>query len=59
MPPEAAGWDKTALVHYWRVQQHKLVHFASGLHVRLGTMPQISTLNDTVLKLMNNEVLGG
>jgi len=49
MPPEAAGWDKTELLHYWRVQQHKLVHVASGLHVRLGTMPQISTLNDMVL----------
>jgi len=49
MPPEAAGWDKTELLHYWRVQQHKLVHVASGLHVRLGMMPQISTLNDMVL----------
>jgi len=59
LPPEAAGWDNTAILQHWRVQQHKAVAFASGLHVRLGSTSRVSTLNDMALVLITNEVLGG
>ena len=59
LPPEAAGRDNSAILQHWRVQQHKVVAFASGLHVRLGATSRVSTLNDMALVLIADEVLGG
>ena len=59
LPPDAASWDNTAILLYWRVQQHKVAAFASGLHARLGAASRVSLLNDTVLVLIADEVLGG
>jgi len=59
LPPAAAGWDDNAVLQYWCVQQHKVVAFASGLHVRLGAASRVSSLNDVALVLIADEVLGG
>jgi len=36
-----------------------MVAFARGLHVRLGAVSWVSSLNDVALVLIANEVLGG
>jgi len=59
LPPEAVNWHNTAILHYWRVQQHKVAAFASGLHARLGAASWMSSLNDMALVLIADEVLGG
>jgi len=59
MTPEAAGWENTAILQHWRVQQHKVAAFASGLHAQLGAASQVSSLNDVALVLIADEVLGG
>jgi len=58
LPPLAAGWTNTAVLQHWRVQQHKLMAFGSGLHWRLGAASPISLLNDTIFLLIADEVLG-
>jgi len=57
--PEAAGWDDTEILEHWRLQQQKVVAFAGGLHVRLGSASRVSSLNDVALVLIADEVLGG
>jgi len=59
LPPEAAEWDNTTILEHWRVQQHKVAAFASGLHVRLGAASQVSSLSDAALVLVADEVLSG
>jgi len=58
LPPLAAGWTNTAVLQHWRVQQHKVMAFGSGLHWRLGVASPISLLNDTMFLLIADEVLG-
>ena len=58
MQPESAGWTNTAVLQHWRVQQHKVFTFGSGLHHRLGVASQVSSLNETVFVLIADEVLG-
>jgi len=58
LPPLAAGWTNTAVLQHWRVQQHKLMAFGSGLYWRLGVASAISLLNDTIFLLIADEVLG-
>ena len=59
LPPEAVIWNNTAILQHWRVQQHKVAAFASGLHARLGAASWVSSLNDMALVLIADEVLGG
>ena len=59
LPPEAAGWNDTVILQYWRVQQQKVAAFASGLHARLGAASKVSSLNNEALVLIADEVLGG
>jgi len=61
LPSEAytAGWGNAEILEHWRVQQHKLAAFASGLHVRLGAASRVSSLNDAALVLIADEILGG
>jgi len=58
LPPLVAGWTNTAVLQHWRVQQHKLMAFGSGLYWRLGVASAISLLNDTIFLLIADEVLG-
>jgi len=46
-------------LQHWREQQRKVTAFASELHAWLGAASQVSSLNDMVLVLITNEVLGG
>jgi len=59
LPPEASVWSDAAIMQHWRVQQHKVEAFASGLHARMGAASQVSSLNVVVLVLIADEVLGG
>lgn len=46
LPLEAAAWEDRRILEHWKVQQQKVVAFASGLHVRLGAASRVSLLND-------------
>ena len=59
LPPDAASWNTTAILLYWRVQKHKVAAFASGLYARLVASSRVSLLNDAALVLIADEVLGG
>jgi Leucine-rich repeat (LRR) protein len=59
LPAEAEEWDNLKILDYFRVQQAKMAAFASGLHVRLGQASCLSSLNDLILVLIADEVLGG
>ena len=55
----AADWsDETTLEHF-RVQQHKVSAFASGMHARLGVASEVSGLDEQTLAMIADEVLGG
>jgi len=55
----AADWsDETTLEHF-RVQQHKVAAFASGMHARLGVASEVSGLDEQTLAMIADEVLGG
>ena len=58
LPAVAAAWSNAATLDFLRVQQHKVVAFASGLHGRLGAASGVSMLNDQMLTMIANEVLG-
>jgi len=51
--------DNTAILQHWRVQQHKVATFSSGVHVRLGAASRVLSLNDGALILIADDVLGG
>ena len=48
LPAEAAAWNNTTTLEFFRVQQHKVVAFCSGRHARLGAASVVSRLNDQV-----------
>jgi hypothetical protein len=54
----AEGCNRIAL-EYFRAQQEKMVTFASALHFRLGAASPALALNDPVLVLIADEILGG
>ena len=58
LPAEAAAWNNAATLDFLRLQQHKVAAFASGLHGRLGAASGVSMLNDQILTMIANEVLG-
>ena len=47
----AADWDNAAILSFFRMQQHKVAAFASGMHARLGAQKQM-------LAVIADEVLG-
>ena len=50
LPAEAqAAWNNATTLDFFRVQQHKVAAFCSGLHARLGAASDVSRLNDQVL----------
>jgi len=59
LTPVVVSWDNTSILEFWRVKQHKVAAFASGLHVRLGAVSQVLSLNDVAIVLITNEVIGG
>jgi hypothetical protein len=59
LPTEAAAWSNSETLDFLRVQQHKVAVFASGLHGRLGAGSQVSGMDEQVLVLIADEVLGG
>ena len=59
LPPQAAEWDNTTTMLYFRVQQQKLEAFASRLHARLHAASRVSLLVNRMLILIADEVLGG
>jgi hypothetical protein len=48
LPAEAAAWNNTTTLDFFRMQQHKVAAFCSGLHARLGAASVVSRLNDQV-----------
>jgi hypothetical protein len=55
----AAGGCNGIALEFFRAQQEKMVTFASALHVRLGAASPALALNDSVLVLIADEILGG
>jgi len=47
------------ILQHWRVQQQKVVAFVNGAHPRMGAASQLSVLNDAVVGLIADAVLGG
>jgi len=41
------------------MQQHKVMAFACGLHERLGEVSQVSSIDESMLMHIANELLGG
>ena len=59
LPEEAAEWKDMQIVEHFREQQSKVAAFASGLHRRLGAGSVVSQLDEQLLVLIADEVLGG
>ena len=59
LPAAAADWSNATTLEFFRVQQHKVVAFASGMHVRLGAASRVSRLDEQTLVMIVEEVLGG
>ena len=59
LPAEAAEWRDNEIVEHFRVQQSKVTAFASGLHRRLGAGSMVSQLDEQLLVLVADKVLGG
>jgi len=58
--PQSAGWtNNAAVLHHFRVKQHKVLAFGGGMHWRLGAASPMSSLRDTVSAHNADEVLGG
>ena len=55
----AAYWSDATTLEHFRVQQHKVAAFASGMHVRLGVASEVSGLDEQTLAMIADEVLGG
>jgi hypothetical protein len=58
LPPEAVQWKDATILEYWQMQQHKVMAFACGLHKRLGEVSQVSSIDDSMLLHITNELLG-
>jgi len=59
LPAAAADWSNATTLEFFRVQQHKMAAFASGMHARLGAASQVSRLDEQTLVMIADEVLGG
>ena len=59
LPAAAADWSNATTLEFFRVQQHKMAAFASGMHARLGAGSGVSRLDEQTLVLIADEVLGG
>ena len=51
--------EDTTILEYWKMQQHKVMAFACGLHNRLGAVSQVSSIDESMLMHITNELLGG
>jgi hypothetical protein len=58
LPPEAALWDDTEILAYFALQQRKVEALACGLHWRLGAASPILRIDDHIVSLIVDEVLG-
>ena len=58
LPAEAAAWGNAEILDFFRVQQEKVVAFASGLQARLGVASCVSSLNELALVIIADEVPG-
>ena len=52
-------WTNAMTLDYFRMQQQKVVAFASGMHSRLGAAWGVNKLDDQALEMIVDEVLGG
>ena len=59
LPAAAANWSNATTLEFFRVQQHKVAAFASGMHARLGAASGVSGLDEQTLVMIADEVLGG
>ena len=59
LPAAAADWSNATTLEFFRVQQHKVVAFTSGMHARLGAASGVSRLDEQTLVMIVEEVLGG
>ena len=59
LPAAAADWSNATTLEFFRVQQHKVAAFASGMHARLGAASEVSRLDEQTLVMIADEVLGG
>ena len=59
LPAAAADWSNATTLEFFRVQQHKMAAFASGMHARLGAASEVSRLDEQTLVMIVEEVLGG
>ena len=58
LPEAAADWTDAMILDFFSVQHHKVAAFASGMHTRLGAASDVLLLNDQMLIIIVNEVLG-
>ena len=58
LPAEAARWDTEHMLDYFREQQQKALVFANGLHARLGGASLVSQLDDNLVRMIVDELLG-
>ena len=58
LPPEASLWDDTEILAYFALQQRKVEALACGLHRRLGAASPILRIDDHIVSLIVDEVLG-
>jgi len=59
LPTAAADWSNATTLEFFRMQQHKVAAFASGMHARLGAASGVSRLDEQTLVMIADEVLGG
>jgi len=59
LPAAAADWSNATTLEFFRVQQHKMAAFASGMHARLGAASEVSRLDEQTLVMIADELLGG
>ena len=59
LPAAAADWSNATTLEFFRVQQHKVAAFASGMHARLGAASGVAGLDEQTLVMIADEVLGG
>ncbi len=58
LPEKAKWWDNRTILFHFRQQQQKLLAFASGMQKRLGAESRASSVDDEMLRLIADEVLG-
>ena len=59
LPAVATTWENAKILDWFRLQQQKVVAFASGLQTRMGAASCVSSLNELALVMIADEVLGG